>query len=62
MSSPKKIKITQVKSTIAAIPNHKLCMKGLGLRRIRHSLIVDNTPCIMGMIEKVKHLLKIEEV
>lgn len=60
-SKQKKLKVTLVRSTIAAQPNHKLCVKGLGLRRIRHSVVVMDTPCNRGMINKVSHLLSVEE-
>jgi large subunit ribosomal protein L30 len=58
----KKLKVTLNKSTSGILPNLKLCVKGLGLRRIRHSVIVQDTPCIRGMINKVDHLLLVEEV
>jgi large subunit ribosomal protein L30 len=62
MTSKKKLKITLVRSTCKAIPNHKECVKGLGLRRTNHSVVVSDTPCNRGMINKVIHLLSIEEV
>ena len=58
----KQLKITLVKSTIGAIPGHKLCVKGLGLKRIGHSVIRDNTPSTLGLVRKVTHLLKVEEI
>jgi large subunit ribosomal protein L30 len=62
MASKKKIKVTLVRSVISALPKHKLCVKGLGLRRMRHSVIVADTPCNRGMINKVNYLLSVEEV
>ncbi len=62
MASQKKLKITLVRSTCKAIPNHKECVKGLGLRRINHSIVILDTPCNRGMINKVNHLLSVEEV
>ena len=58
----KQIKVTLIKSVIAAQPGHKECIKGLGLRRIRHSVILQDTPSIRGMVNKVGHLLLLEEV
>lgn len=58
----KQIKVTLVRSIIAAIPKHKLCVKGLGLRRINHAVTLQDTPCIRGMINKVTHLVSVEEV
>lgn len=62
MSSKKQLKLTLVRSTCKAIPKHKECVKGLGLRRTNSSVIVNDDPCIRGMINKVSHLLSIEEV
>lgn len=57
-----KLKITLKKSPIAAQPNHKECVRGLGLRRIQHSVVLENSECVRGMIAKVNHLLLVEEV
>lgn len=62
MSSQKKLKVTLVRSTNKAIPVHKQCVKGLGLRRINSTVVVSDDPCIRGMINKVSHLLLVEEV
>ena len=57
----KKIKVTQTKSTIARLKNHKACVAGLGLRRIGHTVEVEDTPSVRGMINKVNYLLQVEE-
>lgn len=62
MAKIKKIKVTQSKSTIGALANHKACVRGLGLRRIRHSVEVMDTPQNRGMINKAIHLLTVEQV
>jgi large subunit ribosomal protein L30 len=56
-----KLKVTLMRSIFGRIPSHAECVKGLGLRRIRHSVMVDNNPCTRGMIQKVSYLLKVEE-
>lgn len=56
------IKVTLVKSVIASQPKHKECVKGLGLKRMRQSVVLQDTSCIRGMIKKVEHLLLVEEV
>ncbi|OAI47256.1 50S ribosomal protein L30 [Gammaproteobacteria bacterium SCGC AG-212-F23] len=62
MSSKKKsIKVTLNRSTIAVHPKHKETVKGLGLRRIRHSVVLQDTPSIRGMINAVNYLLLVEE-
>jgi large subunit ribosomal protein L30 len=57
-----RIKLTQVKSVIDRPKNQKLTMISLGLKRVYSSVEIDTTPSNMGMVEKVRHLLKIEKV
>jgi len=59
---PKKIKITQVLSQIHTLKSHKATIKALGLGKPNYSVIKNDTPQIRGMIEKVKYLVKVEEV
>lgn len=54
------IKVTLVKSTIGRIASHKACVAGLGLRRIRHTVELQDTPAVRGMINAVSYLLKVE--
>ncbi len=56
------LKITQVKSTIDRIENQKRTMEALGLGKINRTVIKNDTPQIRGMITKVNHLVKVEEV
>jgi large subunit ribosomal protein L30 len=58
----KKVRITLVKSPIGYQKNQKEIVKSLGLRRLNASRIVDVTPQMQGMIEKVSHMLAVEEV
>ena len=58
----KKLKITQVRSIIGRPARQKRTMEALGLRRINHSREVVANPQVMGMIEKVKHLITVEEI
>jgi large subunit ribosomal protein L30 len=57
----KKVKVTLVKSTIGALERHRQCVRGLGLRRIRHTVELVDTPAVRGMINKVIHLVEIAE-
>lgn len=57
-----KLKVTLCKSTIGRLKKHKACVRGLGLRRINHSVVVIDTPENRGMINKVIYLLNVEEV
>jgi len=58
--STKRIKITQLRSTIGFDRKQALAMRGLGLRRIRHTVDVVDTPETRGLILKVRHLVKVE--
>jgi len=53
--------VTQIKSTIGALEKHRQCMRGLGLRRIRHTVEVIDTPAVRGMINKVIHLVEVSD-
>jgi len=56
----KTVKVTLVRSPIGILPKHKLCIKGLGLRRIGHSVELEDTPSVRGMINKVNYMLNVE--
>jgi large subunit ribosomal protein L30 len=58
----KNVKVTLVRSTNGALPKHKASVKGLGLRRIRHSVIVADNACNRGMMNKIDYLITVEEV
>ncbi|UYQ93699.1 50S ribosomal protein L30 [Chitinophaga horti] len=57
-----KIKITQVKSGIDRPERQKLTLQALGIRKMNQSVEVEATPQILGMVRKVNHLVKVEEV
>jgi large subunit ribosomal protein L30 len=57
-----KLKVTQVRSVIHRPKDQKQTVRRLGLHRIRHSVIKDDRPEIRGMISKVQHLVRVEEV
>ena len=57
----KTIKVTQFKSSAHRLKNHKLCLQGLGLRRINHTVEVLDTPSNRGMINKVYYMVRVEE-
>lgn len=62
MSNKKKLKITLVRSLNGRIASHKACAQGLGLKRIHQTVEIDNTPEIVGMVNKINYLLKIEKL
>ncbi|CAA0116594.1 MULTISPECIES: 50S ribosomal protein L30 [Zhongshania] len=55
-----KIKVTLVRSVTGRLKSHKACVAGLGLRRIRHTVEVEDTPSVRGMINKVNYLVRVE--
>jgi len=57
----KTLKVTQVKSAIGRLPKHRACIKGLGLRRINHTVELEDTPSVRGMINKVYYMVKVED-
>ena len=58
----KKLRVTLVKSPIGTGRKHQACVRGLGLRRIRHSVELEDTPAVRGMINKVSYLVSCEEI
>jgi large subunit ribosomal protein L30 len=60
MAEGKKIRVTLVKSLIGTKPEHRACVRGLGLRRRNHTVEVIDTPANRGMINRVSYLLKFE--
>jgi large subunit ribosomal protein L30 len=57
----KSIKVTLVRSVFGQLKSHRATVRGLGLRRIRDTAILADTPQIRGMIRASSHLLKVEE-
>ena len=57
----KTIKVTQTKSGIGRLPKHKATLVGLGLRRIGHTVTLEDTPAVRGMVNAVYYMVKVEE-
>ena len=57
----KTVKVTLVRSVNGRLANHKACVRGLGLRRMHHTVEVEDTPCTRGMINKVSYMVRVEE-
>ena len=60
MADKKMVKVTLLKSTIGFNEKQAKVVRGLGLRRIRHSVVLADTPETRGMIHKVRHLVTVE--
>ena len=61
MATAKKIRVTQTRSSNGRLQSHKATLTGLGLRRIRHTVEVDDTPENRGMINKVNYMIRVED-
>jgi len=57
----KTIKVTQIRSAYGRLKAHRASIAGLGLRRINHTVEVEDTPSIRGMVNQVSYLVKVEE-
>jgi large subunit ribosomal protein L30 len=62
MAKSKQLKVTQLKSKFGRLKSHRACVAGLGLRRIRHTVTVLDTPENRGMIDKISYMISVEEV
>ena len=58
----KQIKVTLVRSPIGAQPRHRECVKGLGLKRMHHTVTLEDTPSVRGMANKISYMVRVEEI
>jgi large subunit ribosomal protein L30 len=56
-----KLKVTQIRSTIGAIPKHRKTIAALGLGKLHKTVELPDNPAIRGMVDQVRHLVKVEE-
>ncbi len=61
MAGDRKIRVTLVKSFHGRQQSHRDTVRGLGLRRIRHSVELDDTPEIRGMINRIQYMVRVED-
>lgn len=62
MTDKQQLKVTLIRSINGRLQSHKDCVRGLGLRRMHHTVTVIDTPENRGMINKVAYLLKVENI
>ena len=55
------LKVTLVKSTIGAVPKHKKTVEALGLKKLNTTVVLPDTAATRGMVQQVRHLVKVEE-
>ena len=61
MTNKKMMRVKLLRSVNGRLASHKACVRGLGLRRIHHTVEVEDTPCTRGMVNKVNYMVRIEE-
>ena len=61
VSTKSTVSVTLIKSFYGRLPKHRATVTGLGLKRINHTVILEDTPEVRGMINKVSYLLKVED-
>jgi large subunit ribosomal protein L30 len=61
MTDVKTLRVTLVKSVSGRLESHRACVRGLGLRRMHHTVEVADTPANRGMVNQIHYLLEIEE-
>lgn len=57
-----KVKVTLVRSTIGRKPDQRKTVTALGLNKMNSTTVHEANPCVMGMINKISHLLRVEEI
>jgi large subunit ribosomal protein L30 len=62
MEKTKKVSVTLIKSPIGRQPSHKATVVGLGLKRIRQTVQLEDTPSVRGMLNKISYMLSVETV
>jgi len=62
VSESKKVRVTQVASVAGRLPGQRETLIGLGLNKVRRTRELEDTPSVRGMIRKVAHLIKVEEL
>jgi len=62
MADKKMMRVTLVRSFHGRLKRHQACVRGLGLRRMHHSVEVEDTPATRGMANKVSYMVKVEDV
>ena len=58
----KQLRLTQIRSSAKRLRAHKDCLKGLGIRRMHHTVEVTATPEVLGMVRKVGYMLQVQEI
>jgi large subunit ribosomal protein L30 len=61
MAKKKQIKVTLVRSPIGYQPKHRDCVRGLGLKRMHQTVVLEDTPSVRGVVNKIDYMVRVEE-
>jgi large subunit ribosomal protein L30 len=56
----KQISVTLVRSPAGALPRHRECVRGLGLKKMNHTVVLEDTPSVRGMIDRIEYMVQVE--
>jgi large subunit ribosomal protein L30 len=57
----KQIKVTLVRSPIGFQPKHRECVRGLGLKKMNQTVVLEDTPSVRGMVNRVEYMVRVEK-
>jgi len=58
----KQIKVTLVRSPIGFQPKHRECVRGLGLKRLNQTVVLEDTPSVRGIVNRIEYMVRVENV
>jgi len=58
----KQIAVTLVRSPAGALPRHRECVRGLGLKKMNHTVVLEDTASVRGMVDKIEYMLRVEQI
>jgi len=56
----KQISVTLVRSPVGALPRHRECVRGLGLKKMNHTVVLEDTPSVRGMVNRIEYMVRVE--
>ena len=56
----KRISVTLVRSPAGALPRHRECVRGLGLKKMNHTVVLEDTPSVRGMVDRIEYMVRVE--
>lgn len=61
-NNSKQISVTLVRSPFGALPRHRECVRGLGLKKMHQTVVLEDTPSVRGMVNKIAYMVRVAEV